>query len=66
MIIVTGIPEFRKCDLPSCRAMARREFTRTDRDGQAYRVFVCEEHEVEGFLRIREAGIRAATEEGRE
>lgn len=56
MITARGIPEYRKCDLPSCTALARLEFARTDENGQALRVFVCEAHEVEGFIRVREAG----------
>ncbi len=56
MITVTSIPEYRECDLPSCRRKARLEFTRTDRDGSPYRVFVCDEHEVEGFIRVKEQG----------
>ena len=55
MITVTSIPEYRECDLPSCRRKARLEFTRTDRDGSPYRVFVCEAHEVEGFIRVKES-----------
>jgi hypothetical protein len=58
MITAKGIPEYRKCDLPSCTAPARLEFTRTDENGQALRVFVCEAHEVEGFIRVRETGVR--------
>jgi len=54
MITVTSIPEYRKCDLPSCGRPSVREFTRTDEHRSPYRVFVCAEHEVEGFLRVRE------------
>jgi len=54
MITCIQIPEYRKCDLPSCPSPASREFARTDANQQIYRVFVCDEHEVEGFLRVRE------------
>jgi hypothetical protein len=56
MITLNEIPEYRECDLPSCKAPARREFTRTDQNGRPYRVFVCAEHEVEGFIRVKELG----------
>lgn len=54
MITLAEIPEYRKCDLPSCKRPARREFTKRDPNGQPLRVFVCAAHEVEGFLRARE------------
>ena len=56
MITLTETPEYRKCDLPSCKAVARREFTKTDQNGCSYRVFVCADHEVEGFIRVKELG----------
>lgn len=54
MIRACEIDEYRKCDLSSCRGMARWEFTAADGDGKKRRVFVCREHQLEGFARVKE------------
>ena len=56
MITLNEIPEYRECDLPSCGERARWEFAKTDQNGSRYRVFVCDGHEVEGFIRVKELG----------
>jgi len=55
MISAREIPRYRKCDLGSCDEPAVWEFTKTDQNGRPYRVFVCGEHQVEGFIRVKEA-----------
>ena len=54
MITVRQIDGYRACDLKSCARQARWEFTVTDGHGSFRRVYVCHEHQVEGFLRVRE------------
>ncbi len=54
MITGSEIPEYRKCDLSSCDRPASWEFTVHDRNDVPRRVFVCADHQVEGFLRVRE------------
>lgn len=56
MIHVREVDEYRKCDLPSCQCQARWEFTLSGKTGRPYRVFVCPDHEVEGFVRVKELG----------
>ena len=56
MITIREIDPYRKCDLPSCREKAAWELTLTDMTGRPRRVFVCGEHHVEGFCRVRELG----------
>jgi hypothetical protein len=55
MIHVREIDEYRPCDLPSCRKRAKWEFTRSSATGRPYRVFVCCDHQVEGFVRSKDA-----------
>jgi len=54
MIRAVEIDEYRRCDLASCRGMARWEFTVRDAGGRPRRVFVCRRHQIEGFARARE------------
>lgn len=54
MIVARETDEYRRCDVSDCRRPARWEFTARGPSGRPYRVFVCSEHQVEGFVRVRE------------
>ena len=54
VIRAVQIDEYRQCDLASCRNPAGWEFTVKCRRGRPRRVFVCREHQIEGFARVRE------------
>ncbi len=54
MIAAREIDEYRKCDLSDCTRHARWEFTTTGKSGRPCRVYVCAEHQMEGFARARE------------
>ena len=54
MIVAKEIDEYRRCDLSTCRKQARWEFTARGANGLPFRVYVCAEHQMEGFARARE------------
>ncbi len=54
MIAAREIDEYRQCDLHECKEPARWEFTVTDKAGRPRRVYVCREHQIEGFARARD------------
>ena len=54
MIRLREIDEYRPCDLSTCRKPARWELTARGANGRPCRVYVCGEHQIEGFARARE------------